>query len=102
MLYKVTLWVPMVHERGLEVKQEFICGSRKEARLWASKAMPVAYETYYSARVGRFMSVDIQPVKRFRSWATPKAEYRECLGRKETIEQPIEYVPSVGDLGWAP
>lgn len=96
MLYLVTHWVPMATERGLSVKQEFVCGSRKEARRWAKQALPAAYETTYSARTGRFSSVDIKPCRRHLGKYVPYAAGRE------TVEQPIVYVPSCGDLGWCP
>jgi hypothetical protein len=93
MLYLVTHWVPMATERGLSVKQEFTCGSLKTAKLWAKTAMPVAYETTYSARVGRFQSVDVQPIKRNRGKA-------HSAGKRVSVDQPIHYVPSCGDLGY--
>lgn len=100
MLYQVTHWTPMKHERGLEVTGQWIVGSRRQAELEAKLLLPPASETTYSARWGRHPFIEVTPVKRFCPMAGGR-EYR-AVGKPVCFETPIVYVPSVGDLGWTP
>lgn len=96
MLYQVTVWTPMKHERGLEVTGQWIVGSRRQAELEAERLLPPAYETEYSARWGRHPRIDVRSV---RNVGRKQREVGKVVACYET---PIVYVPSVGDLGWTP
>lgn len=95
MLYQVTVWTPMKHERGLEVTGQWIVGSLRQAELEAKRLLPAAYETTYSARWGRHPSIDVRPVRNVGRKKRGVGKVVACF------ETPIVYVPSCGDLGYA-
>lgn len=100
MLYEVSLWVPNPYERCHEAKLTHIAASLRSAELWAKEKLGVAFETEYSAKVSRRPYVTAQAVKRFCPMSGGR-EYRP-VRKTVTFEQPIHYVPSVGDLGYTP
>lgn len=102
MLYRVTVYRPSKHERCFEPTDSWVCGNMTAAQLTAESKLPPSNETDYSARVSRLPYAEIVAVKRFRSAAMPKAELKQTSSRTVTINTPINYVPSVGDLGWTP
>jgi hypothetical protein len=88
-LYRVTIFRPSQYERCFEAKEHWTCGNVKTAKLSALEKLPVSNETYYSAKVSRL----------------PYAVITKAKGKAEQgtfIDTPVNYVPSVGDLGYTP
>lgn len=90
MLYRITLWTPMTHERGFQAQIRFTVATLHAVELEAAKLLPPAYETSYSARRDRHPSMLVQAIK------------GRVVQREWEIATPIRYVPSCGDLGWCP
>lgn len=66
-------------------------GSLANVKRHALCMLGVAYETDYSARVTRRPYVSVQ-------WRGKDGQWHGA----GDVEQPVRYVPSVGDLGWTP
>lgn len=101
MLYRITLWVPEKFDRALTPVKSEIVSTRRAAELTAKGWLPTAYETSYSARTTRQPCVYVQAVKRVKVGPGQPSQY-VTLGRSYSIETPIHYVPSVGELGYSP
>lgn len=86
---KVTIWRPSKTEPGImHPAESFTCGSWSQARREAERRMGTLYTTRgcYHRDVRR----------------APHAELERRGRRKQIVSQPVEIVPSVGELGWAP
>jgi hypothetical protein len=91
MLYEVALYEPNPYERCHEVTRRFTVGSMRAAELAAESLLKphTRYETTYSARVNRYPWVYISPI----------TKNKVHMGAK-CIEPQLNYVPSVGELGY--
>lgn len=97
MLYRVVIWRPCKYERGFEQAETWIAATLQTARLQALEKLPTAYETFHSARMARHPWADIS--RRYgRKARRTRNDKKPCM----TVETPIQYVPSVGDLGYTP
>lgn len=91
-MYKYTLWTPNKYQPYSEpVGCTYLDGNLANAKRHAHRMLGVAYETDYSARVGRRPYVDMYCRDKHGQWHS-----MPC------VEQPVHYVPSVGDLGYSP
>lgn len=91
-MYRYQLWIPSKYEpchkpTGCTYRD----GSLANVKRHALRMLGVAYETDYSARVGRRPWVEVECRAKDGTWHS-----LPC------VEQPVHYVPSVGDLGYCP
>jgi hypothetical protein len=87
MLYRVKLYTPSQYERCHEVTKTCVVGSKRAAELQAEAWLPPTYETVYMANIKRFPIVYVHDIDD---------------NLVDSYDTPINYVPSVGELGWTP
>lgn len=102
MLYRVTIFRPNPYERSYDAAESWIVGTRRAAELTARAKLPDAYETDYSAQVARLPYAEVTPWKKGLRFGLTWKQFGAWSPPKVTIETNVHYVPSVGELGYAP
>jgi hypothetical protein len=101
MLYSVTYWDKCTYEPGWYDTKRHIVGSKKEAEALANEWLGVANESLYGSRVNRRPFVSVSKCVRLREKGSGVRWYQD-FNKVCDIEQPVNIVPSVGDLGYTP
>lgn len=100
MLYRVTLYTPDPYAAACNAAGSWIVGTPRAAELTSLEVLGETTESEYGFKVNRRPFCTVQSVVRFRNGIMPHKEYRETDRYKRTIDQPVEIVSSVGDLGY--